>query len=115
MLRTPPVDCVVRSNYVSQRVGLSITTIKKMIGEGKFPTPLQLNPGKPCSPIGWFESEIDAWLASRPRGLSPGPSWAWRANTKAANKRRGPTPKIDFRRGDTPIPAKVNGDEESTI
>jgi predicted DNA-binding transcriptional regulator AlpA len=30
---------------------------------GKFPAPIELGPNA----IGWFRTEIDAWLASRPR------------------------------------------------
>ncbi len=30
---------------------------------GTFPAPVELGPNR----IGWFEDEIDAWLASRPR------------------------------------------------
>jgi prophage regulatory protein len=33
-----------------------------MIGRGEFPSPVQLSPGR----VGWRESDIDAWIASRP-------------------------------------------------
>jgi predicted DNA-binding transcriptional regulator AlpA len=33
------------------------------VRDGRFPPPIELGPNS----IGWFEDEIDAWLASRPR------------------------------------------------
>lgn len=33
------------------------------VRDGKLPPPIELGPNS----IGWFEDEIDAWLASRPR------------------------------------------------
>ena len=35
----------------------------RLIREGKFPAPIKLGANR----IGFFEDEIDAWLASRPR------------------------------------------------
>ena len=33
------------------------------VRDGRFPPPIELGPNS----IGWFEDEIDEWLASRPR------------------------------------------------
>ena len=35
----------------------------RKIKEGKFPAPIEIGPNQ----IGWFEDEIEEWLASRPR------------------------------------------------
>ena len=42
------------------------------VRDGRLPQPIELGPNS----IGWFEDEIDAWLASRPRrcyGARPDP------------------------------------------
>lgn len=37
-------------------------TLRKMVKAGTFPAPVQLSPYR----VGWRESDIDGWLASRP-------------------------------------------------
>lgn len=46
-----------------KKVGKSRVQIWRDIAAGKFPPPLELGPNS----VGWFEDELDAWLASRPR------------------------------------------------
>lgn len=43
------------------RVGLSKSTIYKMIKAGNFPPPKQLG----MRSVGWLESDIQAWIDSR--------------------------------------------------
>lgn len=40
-------------------------TLCNWVEKQDFPKPVQLSPSR----IGWLESEVDAWLASRPRGF----------------------------------------------
>ncbi len=47
---------------VSERTGLSRTRINELEGEGRFPTRRRISDRA----IGWFESEISAWVESRP-------------------------------------------------
>lgn len=49
---------VLRIRQVCARVGLSVATIYKLIGEGKFPKQVKL--GERAS--GWLEADIDAWI-----------------------------------------------------
>lgn len=51
----------IRLPIVSNRVGLSPTSIWRLEKRGQFPKRRQLSPG--C--VGWLESEINAWLESR--------------------------------------------------
>ena len=44
-------------------IGLSTTTIYKMIQEEAFPRPIALG----SRSVGWLEDEVRAWLAARPR------------------------------------------------
>lgn len=53
---------ILRRPKVQQVVGLSRSTIYAKVAEGSFPPPIKL--GKRA--VGWRESDIDAWLASRP-------------------------------------------------
>jgi len=52
---------ILRKPAVVERVGLSGTTIWRMVRDGRFPAPLQLSENA----VGWKESDIEAWLASR--------------------------------------------------
>lgn len=58
-LHTAPV--ILRRKQVQARTGLSRSTIYLRIAEGLFPKPISLGPRA----VGWLESEIDSWLASR--------------------------------------------------
>ncbi|MCB1943977.1 MAG: AlpA family transcriptional regulator, partial [Candidatus Accumulibacter sp.] len=46
---------------VKARTGLSRSTIYLRIADGSFPRPVSLGPRA----VGWLESEVDDWLASR--------------------------------------------------
>jgi prophage regulatory protein len=50
--------------------GLSGVTIWRRMKAGDFPLSLQLTPNK----IGWFLDEVEAWMESRPRGISQLPA-----------------------------------------
>lgn len=43
--------------------GKSRQQIWRDIRAGKFPAPIELGPNS----VGWFEYEVDEWLANRPR------------------------------------------------
>ena len=49
---------------VSALVGLSRTSIYRMIREGSFPEPVQVGKRR----IAWRQSDLNAWLESRPTG-----------------------------------------------
>lgn len=57
---------IMKLKEVIERVGLSATTIWRQERKGNFPRRIRLG----ANSIGWDEGEIDAWLASRPRGMS---------------------------------------------
>lgn len=54
---------ILREPEVKQRTGRSRPQRWRDIRAGKFPAPIELGPNS----IGWFEDEIDDWLASRRR------------------------------------------------
>jgi prophage regulatory protein len=54
---------VLRMSMLRDKVPLSRSTIYEAIKKGEFPAPISLfNNGRA---VGWLESDIDAWLASR--------------------------------------------------
>lgn len=55
---------ILRRKEVEARTGLSRSTIYLHISKGTFPKPISLGPRA----VGWIESEIDAWFASRIEG-----------------------------------------------
>jgi prophage regulatory protein len=62
-LPSPP-DRILREDEVRDRTGLSRTTRWRLIRTEKFPKPVKLTEHA----IGWRESSIEAWLASREHG-----------------------------------------------
>ena len=70
---TPTHRKALRPNVVMDRTGYSRVQLwrKSRDPNDDFPLPVQLG----GNAIGWFEDEIEAWLATRPR-LSPAPAQA---------------------------------------
>ena len=56
-------DKHLRRPAVEALIGLSRTTIYEMMKRGEFPRPIKIT-GKA---VAWRESDISAWLASRPQ------------------------------------------------
>jgi len=54
-------DRILRDDEVRERTGISRTTRWRLIKAEKFPKPVKLTE----LAIGWRESSIEAWLASR--------------------------------------------------
>ncbi len=54
---------IIRFKKVREKTGLSRSTVYRRIRRGEFPTPIDLGNGQ----LGWFDEEIDGWVAARPR------------------------------------------------
>lgn len=52
-------DCILRLPEVERRTGLRRPTIYRRAKAGTFPQPVRIGPNS----TGWFESEIDSFLA----------------------------------------------------
>lgn len=59
----PSRDRILRLPDVKARTGLSRSSIYAYIKDGKFPHHIALGERS----VGWYESEVDAWVASRQR------------------------------------------------
>ncbi len=53
---------ILRLAQVLERVGISKSTLYKMIAHGEFPRAIQLGQRS----TGWLHEEVDVWLESRP-------------------------------------------------
>ena len=58
---TPRPARILRLPSVTERIGLKRTAIYDMVRAGAFPKPVPLNDKS----VGWLESEVEAWIASR--------------------------------------------------
>lgn len=65
---------IIKLAELEQLIGLTRTSIYKLIHRGEFPAPVRLL-GRAS---GWLSTDIDAWLAARPRGVE-----AWGTGRKA--------------------------------
>ena len=54
---------ILREPEVKRRTGKSRAQRWRDIRKGIFPVPVELGPNS----IGWYEDELEEWLASRPR------------------------------------------------
>lgn len=54
---------ILRLQSVKQRCGLSRTAIYAAIQRGDFPVQVEIG----LRTVGWLESDIDEWIAARPR------------------------------------------------
>jgi prophage regulatory protein len=59
-----PNDRILRMRAVRDRVGLSVATIYRRMNRHEFPASVPLG----GTIVGWRESDINAWIASRGQG-----------------------------------------------
>jgi prophage regulatory protein len=58
----PQSDFLIRLPFVRTRVGLSRSTIYRLLKDGAFPAPVRIG----SRSVAWKSSEIDEWVNSRP-------------------------------------------------
>ena len=58
---------ILRRKSVEARTGLSRSTLYAYIAAGQFPAPVALG----ARAVGWYESDVEAWLASRVKQSRP--------------------------------------------
>jgi prophage regulatory protein len=52
---------LLRLPQVMDRVGLRVTRLYELIGDGSFPKPIRLGERA----VAWLESEVDAWIVTQ--------------------------------------------------
>ena len=61
---SPPAPSrIIRMRELEGRIGQGRSTIYEMINAGEFPAPISLGGRR----VGFLESEVEDWIASRPR------------------------------------------------
>lgn len=63
-------DRIIRIADVQVLVGVGRSTVYRWEAEGAFPRRRQVGPGV----VGWLESEVLEWLASRPVAVADAPA-----------------------------------------
>ena len=64
----PQNDHMMTRAEVEARCGIARTTVYRLMRAGQFPEPLRIGPRA----VRWPASEIEAWLAERPRATGDG-------------------------------------------
>ena len=75
---------ILRLDAVLDRTGLSKVSVYRLAAKDEFPSPVQLV-GRA---VGWYESEVEAWIANRPRSAFVAPEAAIKARQAKAAARR---------------------------
>ena len=60
---SPQPGRVLRRREVEKKIGHGHSWLYAEMRAGRFPAPIEIG----TRSVGWFEHEVDAWLASRPR------------------------------------------------
>ena len=60
----PADDRMLRANDVVRLTGLSLSTLKRMVLDGRFPNPVRLSPRR----IGWQARDVKGWLERPDKG-----------------------------------------------
>ena len=68
-MATATTDRLLHLSEVLSRTALGRSSIYRMMRDGSFPEPLKVG----VRPVRWRESEIEGWLAARPRAAGDGP------------------------------------------
>ena len=68
-MATGTIDRLLRLSEVIERTALSRSSIYRLMRDGAFPEPLKIGPRA----VRWWESEIEAWRAARPRATGDRP------------------------------------------
>jgi prophage regulatory protein len=82
----PPQRNILREPACEKKSGLSSTTRWRLERKGEFPARVRLS----ANAIGWYEDEIDEWIASRSRAREqtfPAAAHARAQKTSPATKR----------------------------
>lgn len=57
---------IIRYSKLKEKLGISRSTVFRWVRDKQFPAPMHLGPNI----VGWLETDVDAWLANRARGIS---------------------------------------------
>jgi len=52
---------IIGKKMMYEKLGISSTTLWRMIQRGEFPAPIQISPRR----VGWLEEDVDQWIEKR--------------------------------------------------
>ena len=55
------VPQILSRRQVAAKIGVSLTTLWRLVTKGLFPRPLQISPGR----VGWTADIVDRWIDER--------------------------------------------------
>jgi len=61
VVRAEALPRVVSPKEVHRALGVSSSTLWRMVARGDFPKPVEISPGR----VGWLEGEVTTWIESR--------------------------------------------------
>ena len=56
---------VLNASQVANKTSMSVSNIRRMVREGKFPPPFALTENRQ----GWLEKDVDEWISERVRSF----------------------------------------------
>ena len=56
---------VLNASQVANKTSMSVSNIRRMVREGKFPPPFSLTENRQ----GWLEQDVDEWISERVRSF----------------------------------------------
>tara|TARA_Y100000589_G_scaffold169181_1_gene160867 strand:- start:6 stop:194 length:189 start_codon:yes stop_codon:yes gene_type:complete len=56
---------VLNASQVANKTSMSVSNIRRMVREGKFPPPFALTENRQ----GWLEQDVDEWISERVRSF----------------------------------------------
>ena len=56
---------VLNASQVASKTSMSVSNIRRMVREGKFPPPFELTENRQ----GWLEQDVDEWISERVRSF----------------------------------------------
>jgi predicted DNA-binding transcriptional regulator AlpA len=62
-----PAPAFYRKTMVCKKIGVSNSTLDRLIKKGIFPSPFLLGEPGYSRSIGWLAEEVETWISSRPR------------------------------------------------
>ena len=68
--KPPKLVLILRIADLVAAIGLGRSKIYELVADGEFPRPVQLGPRA----TGWLRSEVEEWIASRPRATGDRPA-----------------------------------------
>ena len=79
---------ILRAPAVCERTGKGRVSLWRGVRAGTFPAPVKLG----SNSVGWYEDEVDRWIAERPRAYDNGTAQVGHGAVAKARRKSGTAP-----------------------